>query len=732
MAESKPKDFKSPNDMLQWQWRSMIEECTELQRHLSDPKCPCILADSGEYCGPKHALGLHTLAKETIAMAPEHTEMLEELAEEALDQHNALKDRIVCGEPHKDEKDTVVWSRQWRKKLEAIYYHAACKVKLKQETDSCDVVSPKYRYLSSFFKAVEGDYVFATETAVVPRKIDLALQQLEKGVKDVQDSDNFRQFLNTIAKFHHYSLGNTLLITFQKPSASMVAGFNKWKELGRFVKSGERGIMILAPCFPPKTQKEESEEETEEEVEVSPVFFKVVYVFDVAQTEGKEIAKVDVPVLTGEETMSLYKKLEDVAARNNFRIDRTEQDAGGAMGYWDRHGTIWVRPGIPTNQATKTLAHELAHATCETSNCGGPGTDAETIAESVAYVIGQHFGFDTGVRSFPYVALWGKDIKVLKRNLDKIREVSQKLIDQLDITAEMECPVCLLQKEHSSKLTEQLRLIKKAIGELWDFAVEQKGKKGNLNKILRYRLVDNKEARKIKEATGIDIDGYEHRIDVFSINHIINEHGTTSKEAQRGQVAITKDDVMLIPDIVADPDKIESGELNHGLETIKYTKTIGSLIIYIEEARTGKKGLFPVSFYKFKRRAGAPDAHPFRMPPAKTSETFPSSSGHNISLHKSIVNGSADLHFDPLLAAIGCQIGVGCMASDVKPAKLPVCDTAQKKSRESCIKQIKATLPAGCTSKTWNKKDKQEGCVNPFAVCNVSAGCRVGRKVEAK
>ena len=78
----KDKPFQSPFAMLQWQWRSMLEELGELQRHLSDPSCPCVLADSGEYCGQKHALGLHTLAKETIAMAPEHAEMLEKLADE--------------------------------------------------------------------------------------------------------------------------------------------------------------------------------------------------------------------------------------------------------------------------------------------------------------------------------------------------------------------------------------------------------------------------------------------------------------------------------------------------------------------------------------------------------------------------------------------------------------------------------------------------------------------------
>jgi len=129
LKSSKSKPFQSPAAMIQWQWRSILEELGELQRHLSDPSCPCILADSGEYCGPKHALGLHHLAKETVSMAPAYAEMLEELAEEALDQHNALKDRIVCGQPHKDEQETVAWSRQWRKRIEPIYYHAACKIK---------------------------------------------------------------------------------------------------------------------------------------------------------------------------------------------------------------------------------------------------------------------------------------------------------------------------------------------------------------------------------------------------------------------------------------------------------------------------------------------------------------------------------------------------------------------------------------------------------------------------
>src|SRR3990167_5208240 len=116
------KTFTSPSDMLQWQYRSILEELNELQRHSQDSSCPCLLSDTGEFCLHKHSLGLHTLAKETASMDKTNASMLETLAEEALDQHNALKDRITCGKEHRDEKDTVEWSRQWRKKIEPIYY----------------------------------------------------------------------------------------------------------------------------------------------------------------------------------------------------------------------------------------------------------------------------------------------------------------------------------------------------------------------------------------------------------------------------------------------------------------------------------------------------------------------------------------------------------------------------------------------------------------------------------
>jgi rubrerythrin len=184
MSELKTKEFKSPSAMLQWQWRSMIEELNELQRHASDPTCPCVLADSGEYCLQKHALGLHTLAKETIAMAPEHTEMLEQLAEEALDQHNALNERIVCSKPSDTEKDTVIWSRQWRKKIEQLYYRTACKVNLKQKLNCTLHQEPKVKISGSVCKALHKS--ISEEGQAITTYGERAEQALNAGDRELE------------------------------------------------------------------------------------------------------------------------------------------------------------------------------------------------------------------------------------------------------------------------------------------------------------------------------------------------------------------------------------------------------------------------------------------------------------------------------------------------------------------------------------------------------------------
>ncbi len=298
---------------------------------------------------------------------------------------------------------------------------------------ACEIVRPHYYDVLSWVGTPLPDYSFSIETEVKERKIDEVLKRLKEGVDDIQESDNFKQFLLTMSKFHDYSIGNLILIMLQKPEATRVAGFKTWKDLGRWVKKGEKGIAILAPCFPPKGKKEEREEDEddEEEIEVNPVYFKVVHVFDVSQTEGKPLPEFEVPVLTGEANEDLFTYLLYLMKRQGVSVSfdsRPDMDPR-VKGYYSHDG-IWIRPEESRAQQLKTLLHEIAHYYSE-NVFRIPRADAETIAESVAFVVGAHFGFDTGVRSFSYVAIWSEDRKVLENNLGSIRKVSMKMIEAL-------------------------------------------------------------------------------------------------------------------------------------------------------------------------------------------------------------------------------------------------------------------------------------------------------------
>jgi len=271
--------------------------------------------------------------------------------------------------------------------------------------------------------------------AIVPeegeRKIDAVLRQLKEGVEGIQNSEQFRTFLTTMAKFHEYSLGNQILIALQKPEATRVAGFQTWKNLGRFVKKGEAGIAILAPIMPRKQKKEDEEDE---ESPLSPVYFKVVHVFDVSQTEGQPLPEFEVPSLTGEANEELFTKALALAKGQGLEVsfDPMPSQDPGLKGFYSGK-KIWVKPDEPRAQQLKTLLHEMAHYYSE-GVFRIPRADAETIAESAAFAVGAHFGFDSGIRSFPYVALWSQDPKVLKANLGSVRKVTSIMLEGLEDT----------------------------------------------------------------------------------------------------------------------------------------------------------------------------------------------------------------------------------------------------------------------------------------------------------
>jgi hypothetical protein len=313
-------------------------------------------------------------------------------------------------------------------------------------------IPPQYRNLIDYIDEPLPEYSLMTlpavEAADGERKIDAVLRSLKNGVETIQRSENFRRFLTTMAKFHDYSIGNQILIMIQKPDATRVAGFNTWKELGRWVMKGEKGISILAPRFPPRAVCPEcggkvprgakfcpqcgAAVEQAEEMEMEPAYFIVVSVFDISQTEGKPLPEFEVPVLTGEVNEELFAKVMALARSQGLTVSfepRPQQDPAIKGQYFAK--SIWVRPEEPRAQQLKSLLHELSHYYSE-GVFRIPRRDAETIAESAAYVVGAHHGFDTGVRSFPYVALWAEDEKVLKENLSAIRKVATTILEGLE------------------------------------------------------------------------------------------------------------------------------------------------------------------------------------------------------------------------------------------------------------------------------------------------------------
>jgi len=264
------------------------------------------------------------------------------------------------------------------------------------------------------------------------RKIDAVMRQLKDGVESIQDSSHFRLFLTTMSKFHNYSLGNQILIMLQQPEATRVAGFQTWKNLDRWVKKGASGIAILAPVMPPKEKQEKKDEEEADELTPTPVYFKVVHVFDISQTEGKQLLEFEVPVLTGEANEELFAKALALAKAQGVEVSfepRPQQDPGIKGQFSGK--SIWIKPDESKAQQLKSLLHEMAHYYSE-GVFRIPRRDAETIAESAAFTVGAHYGFDSGVRSFPYVALWSQDKKVLQANLSSIRKVATVMLEGIE------------------------------------------------------------------------------------------------------------------------------------------------------------------------------------------------------------------------------------------------------------------------------------------------------------
>ena len=276
-------------------------------------------------------------------------------------------------------------------------------------------------------------------------------EQLENGVKELYASDSYAQYITAMAKFHHYSFGNALLILFQCPHATNVAGYGTWELLGRHVKYGEKGIMILAPCnFRASLEREKIDPLTgqallgpdgnplTEKVKISPNRFKIAHVFDLSQTEGRELPQIGVSELTGDvsDYTGIYDRLTAISPLPVVQED-FQRTAKGYTSFMENR--IVVKPGMSQVQTIKTLVHEIAHAKLHRPDdilaipAPGEKRQKEVEAESIAYVVCQHFGIDTSDYSLAYVAGWskGKELTELKASLNVIHATAGEIIDAI-------------------------------------------------------------------------------------------------------------------------------------------------------------------------------------------------------------------------------------------------------------------------------------------------------------
>lgn len=271
-------------------------------------------------------------------------------------------------------------------------------------------------------------------------------ERLEAGIKDVFESGKYQDYLNTMSKFHNYSFRNAMLIYMQKPDATLVAGFNSWRDnFGRSVNKGETGIRILAYA-PYKTTKDAEKLDKEtglpildkngvpvmEQVEVTIPYFKPVSVFDVSQTNGKELPQIATD-LNGE--IDDYDKFMDVLKEVSPVPIKLAEITTGSHGFYSREtNDITVKEGMSQAQTIKTTIHEIAHAMLHNGDDKKDKNTREVEAESVAYTVCQHFGIDSSDYSFGYVAGWskGKELPELQASLETIRETASTLITAIN------------------------------------------------------------------------------------------------------------------------------------------------------------------------------------------------------------------------------------------------------------------------------------------------------------
>lgn len=284
---------------------------------------------------------------------------------------------------------------------------------------------------------------------------------IEQGIKELFESEKYMRYLSVMSRFHRYSVNNQMLIYMQRPDATLVAGFSKWKnQFGRHVKKGEHGITIIAPTpFKKKIEQQKLDPDTMtpmldkdgkvivEEKEIQIPMFKPVKVFDVDQTDGKPLPEL-ASSLSG--NVKNYEIFMEALRRSSPVPIVFEPIAENMDGYFDReHQRITIRSGMSQVQTVSAAVHEIAHSRLHNyekmteladdgENILVPGekdrNTEEVEAESISYAVCQYFGIETADNSFGYIATWSqeKELKELRASLETINKTSSELISGIE------------------------------------------------------------------------------------------------------------------------------------------------------------------------------------------------------------------------------------------------------------------------------------------------------------
>ena len=287
------------------------------------------------------------------------------------------------------------------------------------------------------------------------------VDSIENGIKELFESDKYRQYLSTMSRFHRYSVNNTMLIYMQRPDATHVAGFNKWRDqFGRNVLKGEKGIRIIAPTpYKKKVEEIKTDPETNapildadgkaiiEEKEIRIPMFKVVSVFDVSQTSGKPLPQLAADLSGNVQQYEVFMEALRRASPVPIEIKPVAHDTDGFFSV--KAQSITIRAGMSEVQTVCAAVHEIAHAKLhDYEHMTELADDGETIlvpgeksrnteeveAESISYAVCQYYGIETGENSFGYIATWskGKELKELRASLETINKTASELITDID------------------------------------------------------------------------------------------------------------------------------------------------------------------------------------------------------------------------------------------------------------------------------------------------------------